>query len=568
MTLTAFGDARFDAARVRARPVFYDFGANKGDVCNALLSRWPSARVMAFEPGPLRPKARKGLTVDTRAVSADFGEQVFHVCPAALQSSSLLPRPDAGENRPVTVACETLERLTAREGWIDAVSLDVEGAEWRILMECPARTLLKIDQLCVEMHMEFARLRTIEDLIDGVCHVGQFSLTVIRHHATRPVLLFVKRDMDAAPTPLRRAHNAWLRERFDGRTFGRALNLGCGTDADQEGAVYSSYLHAAEVVKADVVPAGRDVVRADACRLPFPDGSFDLVFANWVIYKAADRLKAMREVRRVLRPGGEAMLSVGGPDADLMEALHRTMACYFEPLANWRLDYAAARQALRGQALWGVRRDLPLCHVRPPSSATEGMRYRQEFGDVLLAHWDDDLLSAGHLLHIDARHRILVATDKAQDAGQRAVFERLWKAKGHEAITLDIPQRTRPMRPGESRVDYMQRAPRTVLTAEVLDRALRAAGVDPENVRQLVTHDDIGTTNWHPQHRQLRSAARTLFPQATVWLLNDRFGLTGGGFSGQEAKIRAGLAAYGLRPERAPRADYLIPAAAVEAALA
>ncbi|MBI1885226.1 MAG: class I SAM-dependent methyltransferase [Chloroflexi bacterium] len=50
----------------------------------------------------------------------------------------------------------------------------------------------------------------------------------------------------------------------------------------------------------------RDVhlLAADATRLPFADGQFDAVFETWVLHHVADWPAALREVRRVLRPGG------------------------------------------------------------------------------------------------------------------------------------------------------------------------------------------------------------------------------------------------------------------------
>jgi len=46
------------------------------------------------------------------------------------------------------------------------------------------------------------------------------------------------------------------------------------------------------------------VVRAPAEDLPFPDGSFDTVVSTLVLCGVADQPRALREIRRVLRPGG------------------------------------------------------------------------------------------------------------------------------------------------------------------------------------------------------------------------------------------------------------------------
>jgi len=94
----------------------------------------------------------------------------------------------------------------------------------------------------------------------------------------------------------------------------RVLEVGVGT-----GLVLPLYPHGCEVVGIDLSDAmlseAREriarlglwhvsVAKMDAARLHFPDGSFDAVFAPYVISVVPDPRKAMDEMQRVCREGG------------------------------------------------------------------------------------------------------------------------------------------------------------------------------------------------------------------------------------------------------------------------
>src|SRR6266508_2809814 len=56
--------------------------------------------------------------------------------------------------------------------------------------------------------------------------------------------------------------------------------------------------------------AGKDVLEAGGEALPFEDASFDVVFSWGVIHHSSDMDRALRELVRVCRPGGDLVLMV------------------------------------------------------------------------------------------------------------------------------------------------------------------------------------------------------------------------------------------------------------------
>lgn len=65
------------------------------------------------------------------------------------------------------------------------------------------------------------------------------------------------------------------------------------------------------VARSHVVPDPRVAFhQADACSLPFADASFDAIACQFGVMFFPDKVKAMQEARRVLKPGGRFIFSV------------------------------------------------------------------------------------------------------------------------------------------------------------------------------------------------------------------------------------------------------------------
>jgi SAM-dependent methyltransferase len=107
---------------------------------------------------------------------------------------------------------------------------------------------------------------------------------------------------------------------FDGYRGRMVLEVGCGAGTDlarfaKGGAVVTGVDLTAPAIDlartnfAQLGLPGRFEV-ADGERLPFPDNTFDLVYAHGVVQYTASPGQMIGECRRVLKPGGEAIFQV------------------------------------------------------------------------------------------------------------------------------------------------------------------------------------------------------------------------------------------------------------------
>ena len=102
-------------------------------------------------------------------------------------------------------------------------------------------------------------------------------------------------------------------------TPGRVLEVGCGMGDFAERVARELE---AEIVATDLSARmvelsrarGLDARVADVQSLPFADGEFDCAVANWMLYHVPDLDRALRELARVLRPGGTLVATTIGAE--------------------------------------------------------------------------------------------------------------------------------------------------------------------------------------------------------------------------------------------------------------
>jgi phosphatidylethanolamine/phosphatidyl-N-methylethanolamine N-methyltransferase len=93
----------------------------------------------------------------------------------------------------------------------------------------------------------------------------------------------------------------------------------------------------------------------DAEHLSFPDGSFDVVVAQYVITTVPNPEATLDEFARVLKPGGEIVLvSRVGAEAGMRRAIEKWFAPVTRPL-GWRLQFPWARYERWAEGPHGVR---------------------------------------------------------------------------------------------------------------------------------------------------------------------------------------------------------------------
>jgi len=160
-----------------------------------------------------------------------------------------------------------------------------------------------------------------------------------------------------------------IRRHLGKRGLGKTcLELGCGTGKISEavlghvGSLTVSDI-SAKLASDTAQRLGVAWMQQDVCALDLPDGSFDIVLSSECIEHAVDPVKALREMFRVLKPGGFVVLTT--PNKLWYPVIWLSMATgirKFQGRENWLFPHQAAR-ALRAEGLVDVQLDG--CHLFP-----------------------------------------------------------------------------------------------------------------------------------------------------------------------------------------------------------
>jgi SAM-dependent methyltransferase len=134
-----------------------------------------------------------------------------------------------------------------------------------------------------------------------------------------------------------------LRDLAGGRAGLRLLDCGCGTAHNLDLLRQFGDAVGFDLSAAAVSPArrrGAAVVRADGGHIPFPDHTFDIATSFDVMQCAADDRTVVREMARVVRPGGTIVITMAafealrGDHSELWEEHRRYTAATATALAE------------------------------------------------------------------------------------------------------------------------------------------------------------------------------------------------------------------------------------------
>jgi SAM-dependent methyltransferase len=152
-------------------------------------------------------------------------------------------------------------------------------------------------------------------LVRGYWNAHIHDLAITRHEVGSPGFFA---DLDEYH--FEKLHHLRRLAEFEGSAGRRVLDVGCGTGVDlvhfvRGGAAATGIDVSEAAIRLAAANLGHRHLAAhllvgDGEALPFPDATFDYVFAHGVVQYTPDDRQLVEECRRVLRPGGREFVQV------------------------------------------------------------------------------------------------------------------------------------------------------------------------------------------------------------------------------------------------------------------
>jgi SAM-dependent methyltransferase len=194
--------------------------------------------------------------------------------------------------------------------------------------------------------------------------------------------------LSSAQWAIRAPLERWVEEQA-ALARGRVLDVGCGERP------YEPLFRSAEYVGFDVPENPRADLHGSIESIPAEDASFDVVLCLQVLEHVSDPAAAVRELHRVVRPGGRVLLST-----------HGVYPYHPNPQDLWRWTHAGLDRLFRDNGDWSS------VAVTPGSGTTACIA-------MLLSHYVD-LLAKGARLRLLARPLVAALNRAAAAIDARA----------------------------------------------------------------------------------------------------------------------------------------------------
>ena len=177
----------------------------------------------------------------------------------------------------------------------------------------------------------------------------------------------------------------FARLRAEGVAGQSLLEIGCGIGIDTRSLADLGFR---DVVGVDLTEAAIDLARrraeaegrrtlrfevANGEQLPFADASFDVVYSFGVIHHTPSITQAIAEIRRVLRPGGRALVMIYHRHS-LVDLIHRVFRLPYESPRHLRDHCPIVNRYSRGEARALFAAFAPV-HIHADYPFTYGMRH-------------------------------------------------------------------------------------------------------------------------------------------------------------------------------------------------